>query len=232
VLRRGAVAYVVLVAVLVGLGLVVTWSDRSVGWSTGPDRAVESALAEAGSGGVRSAVGSLTGFTDPFTVLAVAAAAVPLLVCVRRWRQATVLLAGVLLELAVFLTVSLVVDRARPAIAPEGAPFTGSFPSGHSAMAVALWGGLAVVIASLARPRWVHRLVVVLAVLAALGAGAARIVLGYHHLSDVLAGWALGGVCLVWAVRNAARLEVDEPPLEVPASAAVTGPMGPVATPR
>jgi membrane-associated phospholipid phosphatase len=65
-----------------------------------------------------------------------------------------------------------------------------AFPSGHAQQAMSLWGLLA---ASLRR-NWMWAI----ALLVALFNGLSRVYLGVHYLSDVLVGWALGGV-LLWA---------------------------------
>ena len=67
---------------------------------------------------------------------------------------------------------------------PAGDPLGSSFPSGHSAGAAALATSL-----SLCYPEWY---VIVPSVGYALWTGFARMNLGVHYLSDVLAGYALG----------------------------------------
>jgi membrane-associated phospholipid phosphatase len=65
---------------------------------------------------------------------------------------------------------------------------TYGFPSGHSQMAVVFWGALALH----ARQRGATIAAVALIVLTALS----RLYLGVHFLGDVLAGLAIGGLCL------------------------------------
>ena len=70
----------------------------------------------------------------------------------------------------------------------------GSFPSGHTAEAIAVWGMLAILAAgTMTRRRW---LPVAGATLVVLLVGVLRIYLGTHWLSDVLGGYALGGAWL------------------------------------
>ena len=59
-----------------------------------------------------------------------------------------------------------------------------SFPSGHSAMAAGLYGG----IAREAKKRWT----LILAVVMTLMIGVSRFVVGAHYPTDVLTGWTLG----------------------------------------
>lgn len=63
-------------------------------------------------------------------------------------------------------------------------------PSGHAMMATALWGMVAV----RARRRWVTALVVLLIFLM----GTSRLVAGVHYPQDVLAGWLLGGIAVMF----------------------------------
>ncbi len=64
-----------------------------------------------------------------------------------------------------------------------------SFPSGHSAMAVAMYGSAALEI----RKKWVRIIAFVLPLLI----GISRFAVGVHYPTDVLAGWALGLAAIV-----------------------------------
>ncbi len=65
----------------------------------------------------------------------------------RRWTEPALLIGALLLEVAVFLTSSIVVDRARPPMSRlDPVPPTGSFPSGHAAAAVAFYGAIAIIV--------------------------------------------------------------------------------------
>jgi undecaprenyl-diphosphatase len=90
----------------------------------------------------------------------------------------------------------LLVDRPRPparlrvgSVVPGG-----SFPSGHSAEALAVWGMLAILaLGLLTRRRWVP---VAVAIAVTLLVGVSRVYLDAHWLTDVLAGYAAGGLWL------------------------------------
>ncbi len=70
-----------------------------------------------------------------------------------------------------------------------------AFPSGHATTAAVVYGFFAILVYSSRRPLR-HRLLVVCALMMAiLAVGASRLYLGVHVLSDVLAGFALGGAC-------------------------------------
>ncbi|MBU3699268.1 MAG: phosphatase PAP2 family protein [Candidatus Kapabacteria bacterium] len=87
---------------------------------------------------------------------------------------------------------------------PAGDPLGSSFPSGHSAGAAALATSL-----SLCYPEWY---VIVPSVGYALWTGFARMNLGVHYLSDVLAGYALGaGVAYGVHLLRTEVFDVTEP---------------------
>ena len=90
-----------------------------------------------------------------------------------------------------------------------------SFPSGHSSVAIAFYGALALVLARLL-PRWRARLALALAAAALVAViGLSRLYLGVHYLSDVLAGFAAG---LAWFSDLRARTRRPRsPPLTLSA---------------
>jgi undecaprenyl-diphosphatase len=140
--------------------------------------------------------------TITVTVLAVLAVAITALVW-RRWREPMLVAVAVAGEVAIFLVVTMLVDRKRPPVPHlDEAPPTSSFPSGHTAATIALWGALAVLASERARSALVRGLFLTLAVLLPLLVASSRMYRGMHYLSDVLGGALLGGLWLVAAVRG------------------------------
>ncbi len=119
--------------------------------------------------------------------------------------------------------VKLIVHRARPVVADPVAHAAGmSFPSGHAQSAVVAWACPAARLpAGASRPRW-RVPAVATAVAMMLAIGFARVALGVHFVSDVLAVTALGAawVAAMIAAFNAWRRErgrapaAPAPPLE------------------
>ena len=118
-----------------------------------------------------------------------------------RWRESLVVLTAIAGELFVFLLVTNAIDRQRPPVPRlDPAPPTSSFPSGHTAAAVALYGCLAVV---LLRQLPDRRLAVVLAVLCwcvPFVVAVSRLYRGMHYPSDVIFGFLGGGTWLLAVV--------------------------------
>ena len=131
-------------------------------------------------------------------VLILAALAAAWLFLRRRRRDGMLLLALMISERPVVELFKTVFDRARPD--PQGhavAVHSMAFPSGHSANAMALGLGLALIAAP---DRW--RLPALAAGLAfAAAVGGSRLVLGVHWPSDVLGGWAFGAAWTLLLVR-------------------------------
>ncbi len=90
--------------------------------------------------------------------------------------------------------------RARPLGAdPAWAEAGFSFPSGHSSGAVVAYGLLAYTAFRLLPARW-HGAALMAAVALAWTVGASRVFLGVHFASDVIAGFASGGVWLLLCI--------------------------------
>jgi membrane-associated phospholipid phosphatase len=126
----------------------------------------------------------------------------------RRWREPALVGAAVLGEVLTFLTITMLVDRPRPPVPHlDAAPPTSSFPSGHTAAAIALYGAWAVLAHQRARSALVRGLFTVLAIVVPIAVGLARLYRGMHFPTDVIGG-ALLGLAWLWLSVRAVRLGV------------------------
>ena len=176
---------------MVGLGLFLTKIvfDGSSGWDVEVNRWF--AHRRATTWNDLSRYGSQV--ADTFTVIAVAAIVVFVLGLRRCWREIGFLAIALFLEVTVFLTTTLLVDRARPPVVRlDDAPPTSSFPSGHTAAAVVLYVGLALIITAHVRNPIVRALAWIVAILAPLFVATSRLYRGMHFPSDVASGALLG----------------------------------------
>jgi undecaprenyl-diphosphatase len=116
----------------------------------------------------------------------------------RRGHAALLVLVSVAGGVLISQTMKWAYARPRPELVPHGAEvFTASFPSGHSMMAAVVYLTLGALLARAQTDRRVKTYVLLVAVLVTVLVGVSRVYIGVHWPTDVLAGWALGGV---WAL--------------------------------
>jgi membrane-associated phospholipid phosphatase len=92
----------------------------------------------------------------------------------------------------------IAVGRPRPEfLLVSDVPTTMSFPSGHALSAMILGGVLLFLVGETVRPTVICRGLQCVLVLFILAVGASRVYLGFHWPSDVIGGFAIGGLGLV-----------------------------------
>jgi undecaprenyl-diphosphatase len=115
-----------------------------------------------------------------------------------RWRESLVTVVAIVGELLIFLVITAIVHRDRPAVPRlDQAPPTSSFPSGHTGAAIALYGCLAVILLRNVKPRWVAVSLAVLSCVVPIVVAASRVYRGMHYLTDVMAGALASGIWLL-----------------------------------
>jgi undecaprenyl-diphosphatase len=193
--------FVLLARAYVKGGLVVSFDDNVSRWVAdnlpGPIESIARIVTRLGGVVVASAV----------TVVAVA-------VLWRASRRADALfLAAAFVGINVLVPIlKAVYERARPDLGTVPLPHSYSFPSGHAATAVVLYGALGVLLAERSSSRlravgWLAGAAVL-----ALAIGTSRVLLNVHFVSDVAAGFAVGlaWLCCCLIVRDVLRGERGE----------------------
>ncbi|WP_306216057.1 phosphatase PAP2 family protein [Actinoplanes sp. RD1] len=201
-LKRILAPVAVLFGVMVGLGLLVT-KVMAHTWPLTVEDTVNRDFASD-----REPVGNAISYffstvgSTPVIIAVTAVVAIILRLVLKRWREPLFLCAAVSAQALVFLFTTLVIDRHRPAVSHmDTSPPTSSFPSGHTSAAVALYIGLAFLLASLAHHTWVKALCWLL-VLVPVGVALGRLYRGMHHPSDVTASFFNGITCVVIMARG------------------------------
>jgi membrane-associated phospholipid phosphatase len=158
------------------------------------DASVDRTLAAHRSSGWNTVTHYATFAAETTTVIALGVVVFVLLrLRLKRWRESWFIAIALIGEVTIFVCTTLVVDRARPSVQHlDGAPPTSSFPSGHTAASVALYGSLAVLAWSASRRGWVRGLFTVLAVAVPIAVAGSRLYRGMHFPTDVMAGALLG----------------------------------------
>jgi undecaprenyl-diphosphatase len=187
---------------LVHVGPVTRWDDRVNSWFASHRTPAWNNISYWG-----------TYLANTLGIVVVAAVATAGLL-LRRWgRQAFMLACALAVELTVFLTVNYSVGRPRPSVPHLGStPSTYSFPSGHCAATLVLYGGIAVLVWSRTRSLVSRAVTAVGAVLFPLWVAFSRVYRGQHHPTDVFAGLCMGlavllAVAWLFTVVGADRAE-------------------------
>jgi undecaprenyl-diphosphatase len=209
--KRIVLPVAVLLLGMIGLGQSLAKLSGLPGWEDGINRWF--AGRRGGTSDAVSMFFSIVGST-PCIIAVTAIAAFVLLRKLHSWSQPLFLCCAVTAQALVFFFTTLVIDRKRPSVPHmDDSPPTSSFPSGHTSAAVALYGGLALVLAGLVTHTWAKALCWSL-VLMPVGVAVARLYRGMHHPTDVTGSFINGGICIaimataiLWGgvVRSAAR---------------------------
>jgi membrane-associated phospholipid phosphatase len=182
-------------AVLLVLGWLVT-GPLAHTWPISAEDRANRALAAHRNNTLDDVTGFFSTLANTPSAIALSAVAFAVIrLLTHRWRPALFVAAALFAEVSIFLLTTLVIDRDRPQVPHlDSAPPTSSFPSGHVAAAVALYGAVALIARRHGAPWVVWSLLVV-----PCAVGFARLYRGMHHPSDVVAGVVLGALCLLLA---------------------------------
>ncbi|WP_240510188.1 phosphatase PAP2 family protein [Virgibacillus profundi] len=132
-------------------------------------------------------------FMVPFTVIA----ALILWWMFRSWLPALIFAGGTLGSHLLNKLIKALVDRERPSILVSANAEGHSFPSGHAMISMVCYGLLAYFIAKKLTSTKSKLLVQFLLALLIFLIGISRYVINVHYLTDVVAGFIIGFLCLV-----------------------------------
>lgn len=154
------------------------------------DHAMFTALQKLRTGLVDDVMIAATELGSAIVAIAVIAAVSVVLACKRCWRTLAYWLTAVGFAQALVWILKMALERARP-LAMYGGADRFSFPSGHAASSIVLYGFLAFLLAHGQRPKVRWAIALLAAGLVGLIAFS-RLYLGAHWLSDVLASLGFG----------------------------------------
>ncbi len=195
------VALLVLLGLTLGAGWLLTRAAQGDAFER-VDGAIVRWFARHRTGTLDAVSGPVAEFGNTGVVTGIAVGVALVLAVLRRWGSLLLLAAVLLGELAIFLTSTAVIDRPRPPVPHLDAqlPPTSSFPSGHTAAAVCLYGTLAALVLAATRAWW-RRIVVVVAVLLVVAVALARLYRGAHYPTDVTGSLLFAVPWLLVALR-------------------------------
>lgn len=201
---RGRLPELSLAAAVVAVVLLAALATEVVllAPSTGLDRTLSRSIGGSVSKQDYDWAVPITGLGAAPTILAVLALAAIVMIRAHRRREAIALVLAAGMTSATVRVLKYAVGRDRPTFGPlsESTP---SFPSGHAASSMALYGLLAYMALRMARGafRW---LLFAGASLLVVAIGLSRVYLGVHYPSDVIAGWLVGllGAAAAWKIAE------------------------------
>jgi membrane-associated phospholipid phosphatase len=116
----------------------------------------------------------------------------------RKWRVAAFVVFVLAVESASYRITTLVVHRHRPRVVRlENLPVNASYPSGHTAASIAVYGGLALLLTSLVANRAFRAAIWCVALLIIALDVFSRLYRGMHHPLDIAGGVVVGIASLV-----------------------------------
>ncbi len=192
-LAAAVVGYALLVAGIVALGFVLTKLLLPIGAFSRWDESVNDWLADHRSANLEhlSWIGST--LAGGLVIPCVIGFFLVMFLALHHWRLAAFVLFAVAVESGAYRATTIFVHRERPTVPRlESLPVDASYPSGHTAATIALYGGLLLLLVSRVRKpaltvtAWLF--IVGLPVFVAWS----RMYRGMHHLTDSIAGVLLG----------------------------------------
>jgi undecaprenyl-diphosphatase len=147
-------------------------------------------------------VGTDLGKTETAIIVTAVLAVLLRLLC-RRWYESMVMVIMMLGEVVIYLSVTEVIHQQRPpVIRLDPAPPTSSYPSGHTAASVALYGGFAIILLWCYAGRPLVRVLAGVLWLVPVFVGFSRLYRGMHYPTDVAAGALLSALWLTLVVKT------------------------------
>jgi undecaprenyl-diphosphatase len=185
--------YALLVTAMVCLGLVLIHVVLPIGGLAEADADLSEWLADNRSPGQEDASWVGSTLAGGHVIPAVIGLCLAFFLITRRWLLAAFVLFAVALESATYRATSMIIDRDRPDVERlEQLPVHDSYPSGHVAASIALYGGLLLLLASKIRRTTFRVAALVVGIAIPLFVGWSRMYRGMHYVTDAGAGVLMG----------------------------------------
>ena len=207
--RTRRCAFLGIIIILAAVCGFITWKVAAVGpdYVTAADLAVQQWFLGIRNGFLNVAVTLLTHTTDTITIVILCALLIlsPIPGRLKYGMPVTLTALG---DMAVYKTMKHIFLRQRPDVMYHLVEQGGySFPSGHSATSVAVYGLLFYLIRRHCRNPLAKIVLSGVCLFLAVGVGPSRLYVGVHWFTDVLAGWCIGGIAALTAIVILEKLE-------------------------
>jgi undecaprenyl-diphosphatase len=207
--------YLLLVAFMIGLGFLLTKVLLHIGGLSAWDEHVNVWLADHRTPTLVDLSWLGSTFAGGLVIPVVVGIMLVFFALGKHWRLMAFTLFVICVESGTYRATSLVVHRDRPDVHRlESLPVNASYPSGHTAATLALYGGLLILLASRVHSTAVR--LVLWALVLALPAWVAwsRMLRGMHHPTDTAAAVIMGALALlvtIFAARAAGAADAATP---------------------
>ncbi len=199
------IAFLAIACLSIGVGLLVTTVLLHVHGVAGDDEWLPRFLSRHRSTGLTDAslIGSIMAGGVVLPIISGVVALVALVT--KHWRLAGFLVFALAVESGSYRATTLVVHRHRPYVHRlEKLPVNASYPSGHTAASIVIYGGLALLLTSRIANRGAQIAIWTVALLIPVFVAFSRMYRGMHHPIDI-GGGALVGVAALSAIVLVSR---------------------------
>ena len=200
--------YALLVTAMVFLGLTLIHVVLPIGGLAEADADLSEWLADNRSPGQEDASWVGSTLAGGHVIPAVIGLCLAFFLITKRWLLAAFVVFAVALESATYRATSMMVDRDRPDVERlEQLPVHDSYPSGHVAASIALYGGLLMLLASRIQSAAFRVAAVLVGIAIPLFVAWSRMYRGMHYVTDASAGVLMGlaALAIIVFVARATR---------------------------
>ena len=200
--------YALLVTAMVFLGLTLIHVVLPIGGLAEADADLSEWLADNRSPGQEDASWVGSTLAGGHVIPAVIGLCLAFFLITKRWLLAAFVVFAVALESATYRATSMIVDRDRPDVERlEQLPVHDSYPSGHVAASIALYGGLLLLLASRIQSAAFRVAAVLVGIAIPLFVAWSRMYRGMHYVTDASAGVLMGlaALAIIVFVARATR---------------------------
>lgn len=207
--RTKYLSYAGIILILAAVCGFITWKVAAVGpdYVTAADLAVQQWFLGIRTGFLNTAVSLLTHTTDTITIVVLCGLLI-LSPVPGRLKYGVPVTLTALGDMAVYKIMKHIFLRQRPDVMYHLVEQGGySFPSGHSATSVAVYGLLFYLIRRHCKNPLAKNVLSGLCLFLAVFVGPSRLYVGVHWFTDVLAGWCIGGIAVLTAILILEKME-------------------------
>lgn len=126
-----------------------------------------------------------------------------------RWKFGILTTFGAILSFLVNWGIKLLFARERPEIMPLVSEGSYSYPSGHAAVSIVMYGLLAIYIYQNIKNKKLKYFLISLCIIFPIIIGLSRVYLGTHYMTDVLGGWLVGILMLFVSYKLYKVLKIE-----------------------